>query len=251
MVAYFTEQLVKVILFMTLAVVICFCSEMVKEGTDMYKVKQTKMRFAFFNSDRMNVCSCLIFKLGCQHCPENLFCNTQNSACCPISNSDNDCHNYCVPPGHTCCKKKKGACKDDVPTCCGNYCCGKNEKCCGEKCCSAGTKCCNNLAHKNFCIWKNTPSQVNTSPGYYSQKDNCVTQFQDTDIRYFSEICQIFAKGTRLQHIDKGFNQFAVLTLNQLSQNRNAEKSVSSVSHYFRYQTSNTKLCICDSKNNS
>lgn len=210
--ACFTKQLVNAILIIAL----CksgFSFEIVEKGTKLYQKEQTDTTFYLVKDDDGDLiedfCFCSFFTLVCRYCTGQMFCNNQKSGCCPLRGSDNNCGTYCVPPTYTCCNNN-GACGDNHPTCCNDHCCGKNNECCGKRCCSENWKCCKKDKNKHFCILEQN------SPGY-CEGDGCVKQ-NENEFEYFSDLCSIFAKKTRLQNDGKTFQQFAVLTLNKVSE---------------------------------
>lgn len=167
---------------------------------------------------RANICYCI--GNVCYYCRANLYCNNDHSGCCSTPNSVNQCGRFCVPPEHTCCNNK-GACQNDYPTCCDEYCCKQNSKCCGKDCCSKESKCCKNNQDKIFCISR-LPTTIDPVHDYCT-KDNCIKSPEmDEMLEYFSNMCNIFAVGTRARCITKDptktCDQFAVLTLNKASE---------------------------------
>lgn len=211
--ACFTKQLINGLLIIALCV-IGFSFETVEKGIKLYQEEQRDIQFNFFKDEDSieQLCSCYIstFNLACRYCPDELFCNKQKSGCCLLRGSDNKCGNYCVPPKYTCCNNN-GACGENYPTCCNEHCCGKHNDCCGKNCCSENWKCCEKDKNKHVCILEQT------SPGYCLD-DSCVKQNENNEFEYFSELCSVFAKETRLQNVGKSFQQFAVLTLNKVSE---------------------------------
>lgn len=215
----FTEQVVRITL-LTALLVNLLRSQMEPKGTSLKLIELNKMEINKYNdigdNARTNICYCE----GdvCYYCPLDLYCNNDNSGCCSTPNSDNYCGSYCVPPEHTCCNNK-GACPNDHPTCCDEYCCKESANCCGEDCCSKQSKCCKNNQNKHFCISRQL-SIIDPSPDYCT-KDNCEEPPDMGEIfNHFSNMCKLFATGTREQSKSKKKTpvvQFAVLTLNKAS----------------------------------
>lgn len=215
---FYAKQLFKVTVIVVLFVISFHC-EMVEKGIKLHETKQATVSYGiFWGKDTIEKFSSDIcysyFGTFYGYCENSLFCNKEETGCCPVRNSENNCGHYCVPPGYTCCNNY-GACEKKNPTCCNTHCCGENENCCDKKCCSGKSECCGNSKNEFFCVSKLT-STIDLSPGHC---DKVKCGIEDEIIKYFTKICKLFAEKTREQNINiKKKRQFAVLTLNKITE---------------------------------
>ena len=156
----------------------------------------------------------------CYYCPGNLYCNVDNSGCCPYPGCRNGCGRWCIcPECPVCCPD--GTCTESKPKCCGkkccaesdnccksegNHCCEEGQSCCGEGCCSeTNGKCCSSANSNEKICCKKDATVIENVP------EEVVHDEQDVNAGYmliFKYLCKTFGD---LMPKKGGSRQYAVL----------------------------------------
>lgn len=91
----------------------------------------------------------------CYYCPEGLYCNIDDSGCCPMPGCHDDCGELCVCPLYPTCCDDVSTCPIGFPVCCDNHltCCPAGADCCGLTLCCNSTdeKCCQDSEGNYYC----------------------------------------------------------------------------------------------------
>lgn len=91
----------------------------------------------------------------CFYCPDGLFCNIDESGCCPFPGCHDECGDLCVCPEFPSCCDDKGTCPITAPVCCDPlpFCCPVGTDCCGSTlCCNKATEdCCQDSEGTYYC----------------------------------------------------------------------------------------------------